>query len=284
MLFDIRLRPALTEIAAHELGNITDWARAATGFVVFSLMASSVYLLNDALDLASDRVHVKKRRRPIAAGDVLPLHAMLAAAAIAAIALVAGSLLGNAFFLVLCVYTVTTIAYSFWLKRFSLVDVLLLAMLYMVRIAAGAALTGISLSFWFIAVTTFLFLSLAFAKRFAEVIASGHSKVRIPGRGYLTADSLVLAALGIGVGVAAVIFLATYIQSADVQLLYRSPRLLWLVIPLIFYWIANVWMVAGRGEMHDDPVVFALKNRASQVSAIIILFVFVLATIAPFAH
>ena len=208
---------------------------------------------------------------------------MFAAVALAVVSLIIGSLLGSAFFLVLCAYTATTIAYSFWLKRITLVDVLVLTVLYMIRIAAGAALTDITLSFWFIAVTTFLFLSLAFAKRFAEVIAPGENKGKIPGRGYLTADALILASLGNGAGVAAVIFLATYIQSPEVQLLYRTPQLLWLVIPLMFYWIANVWVFAGRGEMHDDPVVFALKNRASQLSASVIMLVFFFSAILPLA-
>lgn len=268
-------------LAAHELGNVDAWMGAIAGFVVFSLMASSVYLLNDALDLASDRQHAKKRNRPIAAGDILPGSAVAASVMLAVIALVAGSLLGFSFFVVLCGYAVTTIAYSFWLKRITLVDVLVLAALYMVRIFAGAVLAGIELSFWFIAVSTFLFLSLAFAKRFAEVIAAGDSKVIIPGRGYRSADGLILAALGSGAGVATVVFLASYIQSPEVQYLYRSPELLWLVVPLVFYWIANVWIHAGRGDMHVDPVVFALRNQTSQITAVLILIFFLLSAIYP---
>ncbi|MFM6973842.1 MAG: UbiA family prenyltransferase, partial [Agromyces sp.] len=175
-------------LAAHQINSVQAWLAMLAGYLVFSMMASSVYLLNDALDLSSDRQHTKKRRRPMASGDILPLYAVLGSLALAVLALGVGLLLGIPFFSVLLFYTATTIAYSFWLKRITLVDVLVLALLYMVRIFAGAALAGIELSFWFIAVTTFLFISLAFAKRFAEVSAATHATAKIPGRGYQPND------------------------------------------------------------------------------------------------
>lgn len=266
-------------IASHQLGNAQAWALLIAGMLVFTLMASSVYLLNDTLDLNSDRLHAKKSRRPIAAGDILPGHALGASALLLAVALLGGGLLGFEFFLVLLCYAVVTVAYSFWLKRVVLVDVITLAMLYMVRIVAGAVLVGVALSFWLASVSVFLFLSLAFAKRFAEISsARGEGHKALPGRGYRHGDAAVLAALGIGAGTASLVFLASYIQSQNVQLLYSGPSLLWLVVPIYFYWIANLWIEASRGGMHEDPVLFALKNPASRISAALIAAIFIAAT------
>ena len=242
------------------------------GFVSFTLMASSVYLLNDLLDLRSDRLHTRKFQRPIAAGRILPVHALAASIGLAVVALAFAVAIGVAFALVLVSYAVITCLYSFWLKRVTLVDVIVLALLYMVRILAG--------SFWFTAVVLFLFISLALVKRYTELSRSvaldgSHS---LHGRGYTRADAAVILSLGIATGMAVLLLMSIYLQSDAVTLIYPSGVFLWLVIPALFYWIANMWIQAGRGAMHDDPIVFAFKNPASLASAAIIALLFVVAS------
>ncbi|MEF3405210.1 UbiA family prenyltransferase [Agromyces sp. CCNWLW203] len=264
-------------IAAHEFTNPTALLLTIAGFIAFTFMASSVYLLNDLLDVNLDRAHRTKRDRPIAAGWIRPMHALYASAGLAIAALVLGILIGLSFAVVLVLYAALTFSYSYWLKRITLVDVITLAMLYMIRIVAGAVVTGIALSFWFTGVTLFLFLCLAFVKRYAELHSSQGSPV--PGRGYHGDDVHTILALGVGSGLASTLLLAIYIQSPAVSLLYPAAVVLWLVIPTVFYWIGNLWIKAGRGEMHDDPVIFALRDRASLVAAAIVLALFVAASL-----
>lgn len=258
------------------------------GFIAFTLMASSVYLLNDLLDLRSDRLHSRKSLRPIASGWILPGHALVASAGLATLALGAAIAIGPGFTIVLVTYAALTCLYSFWLKRVTLVDVTVLAMLYMIRILAGAVIAHIELSIWFTGVTLFLFISLALVKRFTELTrpttpaistdAGTEADHTLPGRGYTRSDSTIVLALGVGAGMAVLLLLAIYLQSAAVALLYPSGIFLWLVIPALFYWIGNIWIQAGRGAMHDDPIIFALKNPASLVSGGIIGLLFVAAS------
>jgi 4-hydroxybenzoate polyprenyltransferase len=263
-------------LAAHAFGVIRALSLLVAGFFAFTLMASSVYLLNDVVDLRSDRLHSRKASRPIAAGLILPGRALTASVILAITSLAAAAAIGARFALVLVLYAVVTCLYSFWLKRVTLIDVITLAMLYMIRILAGAVITGVELSFWFTGVALFLFISIALVKRYAELSrhAGGKSASHIPGRGYAAADAPVVLSLGIGTGMAVLVLLAIYLQSDIVALLYPSAGLLWLVIPTVFYWIGNVWIQAGRGTIHDDPIVFALKNRASLVSAAVIGLLF----------
>lgn len=266
-------------IAAHTFDGLSLLLLTA-GFVSFSLMASSVYLLNDLLDLKSDRLHPRKSLRPLAAGQILPMHALAASGCLAIIALVTAVMIGIGFTLVLVLYVVLTCLYSFWLKRVTLVDVTLLAMLYMIRILAGAVIAGIELSFWFTGMALFLFISLALVKRYTELSlqTSTVASERLPGRGYSRSDASVILPLGVGSGMAVLVLMAIYLQSSAVTLLYPSETALWLVIPAMFYWIANIWLQAGRGAMHDDPIVFALKNPPSLISGGIIALLFIAAS------
>lgn len=270
-------------LAAHELADPTRVLSALGGFVAFCLMASSVYLVNDLLDVSADRAHVRKRNRPIAAGWISPLHALLISAILAVGALSIALFLSPRFLAVLVAYAILTTAYSVWLKRIVLIDIVVLALLYMVRIVAGAVATDIALSFWFTGVTLFLFLSLALVKRYAEAHQARSNARDIPGRGYFGDDVHAILALGTSAGVASVLLLATYIQSSAVSVLYPAPTILWLVIPLFFYWISNLWMKAGRGQMNDDPVIFALRDRASVVCALLIVITFVVASLPSMA-
>ena len=258
-------------LAAHEFGDARLVLLLVAGFISFTFMASSVYLLNDLLDLRSDRMHARKSQRPLAAGLILPLHALVVSLLLAVVALAGAVAIGVGFTVVLVSYAVLTCLYSFWLKRVTLVDVTVLAMLYMIRIIAGAVIAGISLSFWFTGVALFLFVSLALVKRYTElsrpVAPDAHHG--LPGRGYVRSDAAVVLPLGIGAGMAVLLLLAIYLQTDAVARLYPSGVFLWLVIPAMFYWIANMWIQAGRGAMHDDPIIFALKNPASLISVAI---------------
>jgi len=251
--------------AAHKLGNPELLAKAALAFVAFGLCASSVYVLNDLLDLPADRAHARKRQRPFASGaasvrvGVVLIPLLLAAAAAIA------TMLPLAFLATLAVYYVTTLAYSLWLKGKLMIDVLVLAGLYTLRILAGAAAVAIVPSFWLIAFSMFLFLSLAMVKRYSELLElrdAGVTNAR--GRGYEVTDLATLQSLGAAAGYCAVLVLALYINSNDVRINYTHPNRIWLLCPLLLYWVSRMWQRAGRGQMHDDPLVFALKDRISR--------------------
>lgn len=265
--------------AAHDF-RLSTWLTLAATFVTFAAMSSSVYLLNDLVDLRADRVHPSKRRRPLAAGEVSPVAAAAVSALLGPLALVCSYLLDPGFFLVLVTYAVTTVAYSFWIKRLVLVDVAVLALLYMIRIVAGAVVTETSMSFSLTSVALFFFISLALVKRYTELTrhAPEVSKSGLPGRGYTGADAQVILPLGVGAAMAVQLLLASYLQSQAVTTMYPSRQLLWLVIPLAFYWMGNIWIKAGRGLVHDDPILFAVKDRASVLAGAAIIGVFVLAT------
>lgn len=251
-------------VAAHQVGNPALLGNAVLGYLAFGLCASSVYILNDMLDIQADRAHPRKKNRPFAAGSLsLPLGAFVMVALLcAAIGLLA--CLPLAFGATLATYYALTLAYSFKLKRKAVVDVMLLSMLYTIRILAGAAATHIVPSFWLLAFSMFLFLSLAIMKRYSEMLdIASNDKKRPAGRGYRVDDLPALLALGAASGLSAVQVLALYINSAEVANMYRSPQLLWAIVPMILYWVSRVWIKSHRGEMHDDPVVFAAKDKQS---------------------
>jgi 4-hydroxybenzoate polyprenyltransferase len=240
---------------------------AGLAFLAFSLCASGVYLLNDLLDLDSDRQHKSKRNRPFAAGRLPLLHGLLAAPALAAAGLALSLACGPRFTAVLLMYYVVTLAYSLKIKRLVMIDVVTLAGLYTTRIIGGAVAIGSALSFWLLAFSMFIFLSLALLKRYTELHALvGSGRGQASGRGYQTEDLPLLQSLGAASGYIAVLVMALYINSPDSIALYRQPKLLWLICPVVLYWISRAWMIAHRGRMHDDPIVFAATDRVSQAS------------------
>ncbi len=258
-------------LLAHRYFDGTHLAGAALGFVAFSLGASGVYVLNDMLDVEADRLHPEKRRRPFASGE-LPLGAGLAL-----IPLLAGASLGAAlvlppaFGIILGVYFAATTLYSFLLKQFALVDVLMLAGLFTLRIMAGAAASGVDASEWLLAFSMFIFLSLAAVKRFAELqrmVAAGEVASKVARRGYFAADHLLILQMGICSGFMSVLVLALYITSDGVSRLYSRPELLWLACPLLLYWIGRIWLLAHRGEVHDDPLNFAVRDWNTWIVAL----------------
>jgi 4-hydroxybenzoate polyprenyltransferase len=188
-------------------------------------------------------------------------------------------LLPWAFLGTLCAYYAMTVAYSGYLKRREMLDVVTLAGLYTTRILAGSAVTGIALSFWLLAFSMFLFLSLALVKRYSELmVVKGQGLFEAKGRGYRVADLPILSSLGTASGYIAVLVMALYINSPEVKTLYANPEVLWLGCPALLFWIGRVWILAHRGQVHDDPVVFALTDRWSQVLGIVLLVIVVLAT------
>ena len=251
-------------LAAHQLGDVHAWGVLVQAFVAFSLCASTVYLANDLLDLESDRLHPRKRKRPFASG-VLPVWVgVVLAPLLLACSLALAGQVGWRFQSWLVVYFALTCVYSWILKRLILVDCLTLAMLYTLRVLAGAAAVGLQLSFWLLAFSVFLFLSLAFVKRYAELelqAASGQGKLH--GRGYHTDDASLIQTMGITAGQACVLVLALYLNSDAVTRLYKSPELIWGAVPIMLFWVHWMWMQAHRGQMHDDPLVFAVKDRTS---------------------
>jgi 4-hydroxybenzoate polyprenyltransferase len=251
-------------IAAHRVSDPALLTRGLLALLAFCLCASSVYVVNDILDLEADRKHARKSRRPFAAGDLsLRLGFALAPFLLGAAALIA-HLLPTSFQLAMATYYALTVAYSFALKRLVLIDVLTLTGLYTLRIMAGTAAVDVAFSFWLLLFSIFIFLSLALLKRFAELdgLRRQH-QLRAAGRGYETEDLPVLQSLGSSAGYLSVLVLALYINSPDIAALYRTPQLIWLLCVLMLYWISHVWMAAQRGLMHDDPVVFALKDPMS---------------------
>lgn len=236
------------------------------GFLAFSLAASSVYILNDLLDLPADRRHKTKRNRPFASGAVpIPLGLALAGLLFVTSFLLS-ALLPIEFTAVLAVYMVATTAYSFVLKRMLLIDVLTLAGLYTLRIIAGAAAAHSMESFWLLAFSIFFFLSLALVKRFVEVADFGEGVTRSSsGRGYVGLDLETIGQAGMASGFASVLVLALYVDSAEVRQLYDHPYLMWPLCPLVLYIVVRIWVLARRNQMNEDPVVFILNDWRSQI-------------------
>jgi 4-hydroxybenzoate polyprenyltransferase len=251
---------------------------ALLGFTCFSLTASATYIVNDLLDIEADRRHPRKRLRPIASGDLTAFAGMAIVTVFLLLALLTARLLPVTFYFWLLLYLATTLAYSTYLKRVALVDVLVLAGLYTLRLQAGGAATNTPISHWLAGFSIFLFLSLAFVKRFAELEnlrASGATPKN--GRGYLVADIHQLRSFGTSSAFAAVVVFANYISGRDVVVLYREPHFLWLIVPLMILWLCRVWLLASRGELNEDPVIFAITDRMSLLIGALVAVIAVLA-------
>jgi 4-hydroxybenzoate polyprenyltransferase len=252
-------------LAAHRVADPAALVAALLAFAAFSLCASSAYLINDLVDLPVDRVHPRKAGRPFASGAASIGSGVLLAPALLAAAAGLCLLLPPAFAVILAVYFATTLAYSFTLKRRALVDVFTLAGLYTTRVIAGAAAIGVSISIWLLAFSMFMFLSLALLKRQTELLETARrAAVQIAGRGYRSGDAILLTALGIASGFASVVVFCLYVAHAFATQLYRTPALLWLICPLLLYWLSRMWLLAERGQMDDDPIVFTARDPISR--------------------
>ncbi|RJS18484.1 UbiA family prenyltransferase [Corallococcus sp. H22C18031201] len=267
-------------LAAHKAQHPRMVLESVLAFLAFSLCASSVYVLNDLLDLESDRRHPTKKARPFAAGTLsVRAGAMMAPVLLAAGAALALALLPPAFAALLGVYYGLTLAYSVRLKQVVMLDVLVLAGLYTVRIFGGSLAVGVPTSSWLLMFSTFLFLSLALVKRLSEV-----RRLRLAnesaahGRGYLAQDYEQLASLGAAAGQVSVLVLALYITSKEVTALYTHPERLWLLCPVMLYWVGRVWVLAHRGQVNEDPLLFALRDKVSYAVGVVAALVLWAAT------
>jgi 4-hydroxybenzoate polyprenyltransferase len=252
-------------VATHRFNEITLIASTCLAFVSFGWCASSVYVLNDLLDLSDDRRHPTKRYRPFASG-VLPLAAGLwMIPSLLGLSIGLGLILPHSFLIMVGIYYVLTIAYSMWVKRLIVLDVIVLAALFTMRMLAGSAAVAIWPSPWLLALSMFLFTSLALVKRYAELVIMrmAHGQ-NARARSYMVSDAELLSAIGVASGVVAVLVLALYITSGPAQLYYGRHYAIWLVCPILLFWICYIWIVAHRGEMIDDPLVFALRDRISR--------------------
>ncbi|QDU86685.1 Decaprenyl-phosphate phosphoribosyltransferase [Pirellulimonas nuda] len=256
---------AVPLVTAHELSNWPKVEQALIAILVFSLVASAVYLVNDVLDLAADRAHPTKSRRPLAAGRITVRGACLAAAALTLTGLGAsGLLLPTRFTAMLVGYIGLAMAYSLGLKRQAIVDVVMLAAFYAYRVLIGAAAVSIECSPWLLAFSLFFFLSLALLKRFAELqLVAKRGGNSAPRRAYTVDDAPLLMTFGVAASLVAALVIVLYLQSDQVVVLYDRPEWLWLACPLVLAWSMRVWLKASRGQMHDDPVVFALRDKGS---------------------
>lgn len=266
-------------IAAHRLRDPAMLMLSLQAIAAFCLVASSAYLLNDLLDLSADRAHPRKRMRPFASGDL----SIPAGLALCGLSLVAGALIASrlsvAFQVTLLVYLALTAAYSFRLKRVVILDVVSLAGLYTLRIIAGTFAIGVMLSFWLLTFAMFLFFSLALVKRYAELLSLGEEGIgAAPGRGYGGHDAEIVLAMGTASAMVSALVLALYMNGETITALYSRPDALWLLCPLLLYWVSRIWVLAARGEMNEDPVLFAVRDSTSYFVAATGSFVVWLAT------
>jgi 4-hydroxybenzoate polyprenyltransferase len=260
-------------IMAHAVTDPAAWANALIMLVAFCASASSIYITNDLVDLEADRRHPRKRKRPLASGALpIPLGTVLAAVLFALGLLAAGAVGGLG---IIVVYVVASTSYSFWLKKKPLVDVFMLAGLYTIRVLGGGIATGHPASVWLLGFSGFLFLSLALVKRSEEMMAvaqsgGGRSAAR---RGYRPEDVPILQMFGCASTFASSVVLALFVGSTAASANYRSPELLWGIVPLILFWQCRLWLSTARGWMHDDPIVFAMRDWVSWLVAVCVLAV-----------
>jgi 4-hydroxybenzoate polyprenyltransferase len=251
-------------LTAHLALDVDAIGQALLAFLAFGLCASSVYLLNDLIDLPADRLHPRKRSRPFAAGRLSLLTGLALAPLLLIAAFAVAASLPERFMLALAAYYLLTLAYSLKLKRVEVLDVVVLAGLYTARIVAGTFAMQLPLSFWLLAFSMFLFLSLALVKRYTELaIMRDNGRDSAAGRGYRVDDLPLLGSLGGSAGYLSVLVLALYINSRESAALYGQPKMLWLLCPLLLFWISRTWLLTHRGRMHDDPLLFAIRDPVS---------------------
>lgn len=265
-------------VAAHQWGSVDSLLAVAKSFFAFGLTASAVYVLNDMIDLDNDRQHPSKRHRPFASGSVSLVIGVVSIPALLLISFLVGSSIPGYFVIWLEIYFIVSCIYSLTIKKIILIDCLTLAILYTLRLVSGASAASISISYWLLSFSVFLFFSLAFLKRYSELqILHLAGKDKTIGRGYHTQDIPIIQMMGIAAGFSSVLVFSLYINSEAIRELYEKYEIIWLELPLLIYWISWIWLKAHRGEVHDDPIVFALKDRVSLIVASLFILTFVVA-------
>jgi 4-hydroxybenzoate polyprenyltransferase len=256
----------------HRLLESDTMARGAGAFVAFCLAASGAYVVNDLLDRDADRSHPTKRHRPFASSALRSRAGYLLAPLLIGLSVVVGAVVdGTDFLALLILYVVLTTAYSGYLKRIAVLDVLLLASLYTLRVLAGIAVSGVRFSTWLLAFSTFLFVSLAFLKRHGEVSTlAPDSPAGSRRRGYLAGDLQWLRTMGSTSGYLSVLVLALYLNSDEVVVLYGKPAVLFLICPLLLFWTGRMWLLANRGQIHEDPIVASARDPSSYIVGVLV--------------
>jgi 4-hydroxybenzoate polyprenyltransferase len=241
-------------------------------FFGFSFLASGTYVINDLFDLAADRKHPKKSKRPFASGEFSIARGILLAFVLIAAGFALGAAVSVDLVLCLLAYLALTLTYSTFLKNKPIIDVVVLAMLYTLRVYTGGIVSGSNISPWLFQFSIFLFLSLAFVKRYSELRRLRRErKMDAPGRGYVRNDLSIISQAGLGSGLLAGLVLALYINGPDIQRLYPRPHMLWIVCPVFTYWITRVWLIAHRGNMNEDPILYAFHDKVSYIVGGVIL-------------
>lgn len=267
-------------VTAQRLNDPSAVWHALAGVAIFSVLASSVYVLNDLVDLDNDRRHPVKRRRPLAAGAVGLLTAWLVWPTLTVVAFALSMFLEpSRFTLVLLAYFLATVAYTFWLKRQPIADVVTLAGLYTVRVIAGVYAIEVTISIWLLTFSLFFFLSLALVKRVSELTRIRRVGGDSGGRGYRNTDLELLSSYGVASGIAAVVIFSLYVNDTKTAELYRSPDFLWGALPVLLAWSMRAWLIAHRGELNEDPILFAAKDRWSLVAGLAVAAFFVAAKV-----
>jgi 4-hydroxybenzoate polyprenyltransferase len=266
-------------ILAGRAGDQQAWISCVLGFLAWGLVASAAYLVNDIKDMAHDRQHPSKQHRPIAKGDLPTQVAIAAGVVIGAVGLLLAAYLGNSALLILLLYAIGSIAYSFGLKRLPILDVLILASLFTMRLVFGIAVADVAASPWLLVFSMFVFMSLSLAKRYTEAARIGDDgKTEIKGRGYVSRDAPLLLALGVATTAGAVLIMILYlIEEAFAAAFYRSPEMLWLIPVILFLWLGRIWLLAGRQVLDEDPIRFAIGDRASLALGLAMVLVFIIA-------
>ena len=266
-------------LTSHEISELGLVVKAVIAFVAMCFCASSIYIINDFLDVEADRQHPKKRFRPFAAGTLsIPAGAGLAAVMCLGGLVLGWQMLPLRFTGLLLAYLMLTVSYSMLLKRKIVADVVTLALLYTFRILIGGAALGVVISAWLLAFAMFLFLSLAFVKRYGEIgVVHRRSDEEVPGRGYIAEDKVWMSNMGGASGYLAILVFALYINSPDVAVRYRHPEVFWFACPPLLYWINRIWLLASRGKIDDDPLVFTATDRVSYAVGLLVAIAIVAA-------
>ncbi len=264
---------------SHRILDPNLFKQVLVAFFSFSLSASAVYILNDLFDLEADRKHPSKKNRPFASGQLSIINGIFAIPFLLILSfLLAINMLPNIFTIVLIIYLITTTSYSLYLKEKLFIDVIILGVLYTLRVLAGGLAVGIEVSSWLLGFSWFFFLSLAFLKRYTDLMfIKNNNQEELFGRGYSIIDLEIVQKVGITSGFSSLIILALYINSEQIAVLYKQPALILLAIPILLYWLMRMWFVAHRGKMTEDPIVFAIKDKTSYIMFLLLLMVLIVA-------
>lgn len=264
--------------AGHQYANLQYLQLTFIGFIAFCLVASGTYVVNDILDLDSDRQHPTKKARPLAAGQIQISHAIVIALLLTVTGVGLGRFVGPEFFVCLVGYLVLNFGYSLVFKPMLAIDLVVLSLLYILRIVAGAAATDAMPSFWLLAFSLFVFTSLAILKRYAELEQQQLTGATNARRAYRVEDKSLMAMMGVATGLISVFVFAFYLNSREVTVLYQQPEILWLVIPVLFCWIIRIWLLASRAMINEDPILFALRDKFSYLCAAVTVLLVMFAT------